>query len=234
MNIPKHLRRCPIVDSICEIRFESSFPSEIVTGMIVGALGSITEIEGLPVLQIPEAIRNIDEQLKFAPHYKAKIGEITLQFGGGVIAISSPIPYIGWIAFKPKIEEVLDKLISNKLIKNITRVARRTVNFFPDDILEHSTFKVHTPIEQEKKQYHYTDHYCDGDNMMIRTTIANKAVYQISEGSVIDIDAFIELNNEPQLENIMEAIEKTHQESKKVFFTLLTPDFIKSMEPEYV
>ena len=237
MRIPTRLKKCSIVDSICEVRFESSFPPEIVTGMIVGALNSlnISSIEGLPVLQIPEVLRSTDEQLKFAPHYKAIVGDMVLQFGGGVITISSPIPYIGWLAFKPEIQKVLSCLFQSesKLVKKITRVARRTVNFFPMDVLNYTTVEVKTPIEYEKKQYQYVDYYKDSDNLIIRTVIANQASYQESEGSVIDIDAYIDYNSYTGIEAVMEAIERTHTESKKIFFILLCSDFIESMEPEY-
>ena len=238
MRIPTRLEKCPIVDFICEVRFESSFPPAIVTGMMAGALSSLNienNIEGLPILQIPEALRNSDEQLKFAPHYRTMLGDITLQFGGGVIAISSHIPYRGWLAFKPEIEKIFKCLFEHNasFLKKITRVARRTVNFFPVDILNYTTVEVKTPIEYEKKQYQYVDYYRDGDNLIIRTVIANQASYQESDGSVIDIDAHIDCDFDTGLEFLMEAIERTHIESKKIFFTLLRPDFIESMEPKY-
>lgn len=103
------------------------------------------------------------------------------------------------------------------------------------DILCHTTVEVKTPIAYKKEQYQYIDYYRDGDNLMVRTVIANQASYQESEGSVIDIDAHIACNSDTGFGFLMDAIEKTHTESKKVFFTLLNPEseLIKSLEPEY-
>jgi uncharacterized protein (TIGR04255 family) len=231
MKIPKRVKKCSIVDSVCEIRFESSLPAEIVPGMILGALNG-SDIESLPVSQIPEAVRNINEQFKYAPLYKVKIDDLVIQFGGRVIAISSPIPYIGWDEFKPNIEKILKKAVDSGQIKKITRVARRTINFFPEDILDKTNFKVTTPIEIERKYYHYTDFYHDND-LMIRTTLTNQAFFQELQGSIIDIDAYIENNSDLNIEHLMNDIDKIHYESKKVFFYLLKQDFIDSMEPEY-
>ncbi len=231
MKIPKRLEKCSIVDSLCEIRFDPLMPPEIAVGMIAGILNSLftSELEGLPVLQIPEPFRNMDEQFRFAPHYRVKIGDTVLQFSGTVIVVASPIPYVGWDSFKPEIEKIIHHLVNANIIKNVNRVARRTINFFPEDILENLNFEVKTTITLERPQYHYIDCY-KIDNLMIRTTIGNQAVVNGVEGSIIDIDAYVE---NPSVELLSDMIEKTHFESKKVFFTLLKPSFIEMMIPVY-
>lgn len=237
MKKPKHLDNPPIVDSICEIRFDSSLPMDIVPGVITSALKdlNISDIEKLPILQIPESARNIDANLLYAPYYKAKIGIATLQFGARMIAISSPVPYIGWEKFLPIIESILTKVLDTEIMAQIKRVAIRTVNFFEEDILGNLKFTVSSPIPFNKTQYNYTDHYED-NGFIIRTTIANKASRAISKnemvlGSVLDIDSYIEKDTNADLSIIKSHIETTHDKGKNIFFDLLNEDFLDSLGP---
>jgi len=240
MKRPKHLQNPPIVDSICEIRFDSSLPMDIVPGVITSALKTlkISEIEKLPILQIPESVRNMDSNLLYAPYYKAKVEDFTLQFGARVISISSPMPYIGWEQFLPMIEKVLKEVLAtDEVMTQIKRIAIRTVNFFEDDILDNLQFKVSTPISGKKTQYHYTDHYED-KGFIVRTTIANNASRAIPQkemelGSVLDIDSYTEKNSNADLTLIMSNIGITHEKGKNIFFDLLNQDFLNTLGPAY-
>lgn len=239
MNRPIKLEKSPIVDSICDIQFESGLPLDIVSGILFNALNSmnISNIQKLPVLDIPESMRKIDPNLLYAPYYHAKIGELTVQLGGRMIALSSPVPYIGWDAFRPQIRAIVEKIIETRVISQVKRVAIRTVNFFEEDILENSKFSVDTPIQFNNKQYHYTDHYEDGD-LIIKTTIANQANRQISnteniKGSIIDIDSYIETSIDANLDIMLKNIDRAHSEGKNVFFDLLNADFMGTLEPIY-
>jgi uncharacterized protein (TIGR04255 family) len=239
MNRPLKLNKSPIVDSICDIRFESSLPLDIVSGILFSAFNSfnIKDIQRLPILEIPESMRAVDPNLLYAPYYHAKIGELTIQLGGRMIALSSPMPYIGWNAFRPQIRDIIEKIIGTGVISQVKRVAIRTVNFFEIDILENSKFSVDTPILFNNKQYHYTDHY-ERDGLIIKTTIANKAIRQVSsteniEGSIIDIDSYIETPIGIDLDIMLSNIDKAHTEGKNIFFDLLDADFMGTLEPVY-
>ena len=238
MSKPKRLEKTPMVDSICEIRFDPSLPSDIVPGAMTSALTSlnISEIQRLPILDIPESARNIDPNLLHAPYYKAKIGDITFQFGARMVALSSPMPYIGWDVFQVEIRKILEKILEANIVIQVNRVAIRTVNFFEVDVLEKSKFEVNTPISYDRSHYSYTDFYKDNE-LVIRTTIANNAsIRETSDsterkGSIIDIDAYIEQQVQADIDVILENIEKSHSGGKEVFFSLLKDEFIETLEP---
>jgi len=236
---PIQLKKSPIVDSICDMRFDSSLPLDIVPGVIVNALNSleIKDLQKLPVLEMPESMRAADPNLLYAPYYHAKIGDITIQLGGRMIALSSPLPYIGWDSFRPQITDIIRVILDTAVISKVVRVAIRNVNFFGLDILDNSKYSIQTPIEHSCSQYHYTDYYNDGD-LTIKTTIANKAIRHESEsepveGSVIDIDSYIEDSIDANLDIMLSKIDKAHLEGKNVFFDLLNDEFIETLEPIY-
>ena len=58
MKIPKKITSCPLVETIVELRFESSLPPDAIFGVIYQKLKSdYPKVDKLPILQIPEEIR---------------------------------------------------------------------------------------------------------------------------------------------------------------------------------
>ena len=67
MSLPRNIERCPIIDALVEIRFETALNPNAVFGLIYGALMNDYpgKVENLPILQVPEAVRKNDPALKF-------------------------------------------------------------------------------------------------------------------------------------------------------------------------
>ena len=75
MDIPTKITPCPIVEVIVELRFEADLPDEAVFGVIYSSFRNETgEIEKLPILQLPEALRSTDPNLIYKPHYRLRKG----------------------------------------------------------------------------------------------------------------------------------------------------------------
>ena len=71
MRLPKALDPSPIKEAVVEIRFETPLPSEAVFGVVYNAIhDGYPELEKLPILQVPEAVRAADPNLMFQPHYR--------------------------------------------------------------------------------------------------------------------------------------------------------------------
>ena len=66
MKLPKEISPCPIIDTVIEIRFESTMPKEAkeaIFGIIFNEFNDrYPSLEKLPILQIPEAIREADPE----------------------------------------------------------------------------------------------------------------------------------------------------------------------------
>jgi len=241
MTRPVRLKNTPIVESISEIRFDSNLPIDLVPGVLFAKLNSLdlTDINKLPILEIPQTMRMTDVNLLYSPYYKAKYGEITVQYGARVILISSPIPYIGWDSLRPAIEKVVEVLIDAGVASRILRVANRTIDFFDNDsdILTNSNFTTESPINLPCKQYNYTNIY-QNDNLIIKTTLANQAMRNVKgsapqKGSIMDIDSFSEVPFDVKLDLIMQHVDDVHTAGKNIFFDLLKKDFMESLGPEY-
>ena len=78
VKLPSRLSNCPIIDALVELRFESNLNKSLIFGYMYKQIVELYPHEypngviSLPVLQIPEAIRNSDPNMRFKPLYRLK------------------------------------------------------------------------------------------------------------------------------------------------------------------
>lgn len=238
MSLPRNIERCPIIDALVEIRFETALNPNAVFGLIYGALMDDYpgKVENLPILQVPEAVRKNDPALKFKPLYKIINKDITLQIGNDVLSISSSIPYIGWEAFQKHISKIISVIYRQKIINRVTRLGHRYVNFFDSDILDKVTMSFQMTEGYLPENVQIITQVQDGD---FKSTIqfSNAAIFNDlgiqKEGTIIDIDTFRNYERNEFLENIVSEVNSAHIAEKKLFFSLLKPEFIRDLNPSY-
>lgn len=234
MSLPKQISPCPIIDALLEIRFVPNIHQNAVFGLIYNALQEdFPKVDNLPVLQIPEPIRNIDPNLKFKPYYKITNEEYVVQIGPDVLSIASFPKYTGWNKFFTVISEVLNKIEETRVIKNVSRVGIRYINFFDDDIFNKINLNVQlnnsiidsrsTVVKTEIIQMEYIS----------TLQIANSVINDERVGSIIDIDTSINNQLDDFFRNKEYIINKGHEFEKELFFSLLKDDFLESLNPEY-
>jgi len=239
MENPKKIENCPIVDSVIELRFISKIFPNAVFGLIYNSLvNEYPNVEKLPILQLPEQLRDADPNFKFKAHYKitSKDGFV-VQIGPDVIIIGAPNPYSGWVEFSNRIYFVIKQIHNLNIIDKVTRLGVRYINFFDDNIFD----KVNINIS-------IGGNSLDPKNTLFRTEIkkngylnslqvANNAIQMIkgkpNHGSIIDIDVFKEYNTGEFKDFYQDEIEKAHNTEKEIFFDLLKPAFLKSLNPTY-
>jgi uncharacterized protein (TIGR04255 family) len=233
------VEKCPIIDLVCEIRFESGLPSDIVSGMIVEAIGiDGRKLEKLDISKFPAELLEQDINLKYQPHFRYDFGGIYFLFGSRVCSFSSKMPYPGWDIFFGKVQEILEKIKNRKIINQVVRVGYRVINFFETDIITKLQYKVQTPISSYQKQYNYTNLY-EVDGISIKVLIANgvgisnPTSHQTRLGSIIDIDSFIENNKNNDLSHVISLIDKAHAKSKKMFSDHLTKELSDELGATY-
>lgn len=237
MKLPKTITPCPIIESIIEVRFESELPGEAVFGIIYQALQKdFPKLDKLPILQIPEVIRSEDSNLIYSPHYKLSSEKNYIsQIGPKVFSLANINEYVGWDIFYEEIKRVLKKIYELNIIKETKRFGLRYINLFPEmNIYERSNLKINLKEDRLEKSINLLINLpADGFSHTLRmvsdaqVNVSNKVL----SGSIIDIDTAL---NEPILDfyNNMETIlTKAHTEEKKLFFSLLTDEYIETLNP---
>ena len=245
MTLPKSISPSPIMEAVVEIRFDSLLVPEVIIGklyqLFVAEFPKMGDTGGkLPILQLPEQIRLIDDNLKFQPYYRFANDNFVFQFGPKVITLSNSGAYVGWDAYFKKILNTINTVVNSDVINNVVRFGIRYINFFESaDIYKHVTLEVKKNNASLNSTQLFTRATLNLGKFMGILQVANNTDLTsglnniVKNGSIIDIDIVFD-KSEP-LANLDFSIllNEGHKEAKKLFFELLKSEFLATLEPKY-
>ncbi|MDZ7755504.1 TIGR04255 family protein [Rhodohalobacter sp.] len=82
MKLPAKIEPCPILESVIEVRFSSNEISEAIFGLFQREIReTLPKYERLGILDLPEAIRRQEPNLKYKPHFKFTSDEYDVNLG---------------------------------------------------------------------------------------------------------------------------------------------------------
>ena len=243
METPVKLKKCPIVDAIFDLQFIPNLDANAVFGIIYSKFkDNFSKVENLPLSMTPEQIRNNDPNLKFRPLYRITNNvdpNFIIQIGPRDITISSSPNYIGWDNFSNNINYVVSEVLKLGIIANIVRIGIRYINFFENIDIFKGNANVEICVNKEELPYTETHLRTVFRNNKIQTILnigneitLNKAG-SIYQGSIIDIDTFMNTNLDNFYTDHKNIISKIHAEEKHQFFSILSSNFIENLSPEY-
>lgn len=239
MAVPFQIANCPIVDSVIELRFISGIYSNAVFGVLYNLLKSdFGHVENLPIMQLPEQLRESDPALKNKPNYRLLSEDnYSLQIGPNVIVFGAPVPYPGWNTVSKRFFGVCDMIKNAGIVNEITRVGVRYINFFELDIFNHidvelninknviSSTNTLIRTELEKNSFKNT--------VQIGNNVRHQFTEGIKTGSIVDIDTFKTLEQTTLGTDFFHLVEIAHDTEKDIFFSLLKKEFLESLKPTY-
>ncbi|MEI0479298.1 TIGR04255 family protein [Brachyspira pulli] len=236
-NLPKLITPCPIIESGIEIRFKTKLVSNIINGMIYNELqNSYNEIRELPILQLPIHIRRNDVNLIYQPHYQLISNNFILQIGDRVLSLINPKigeEYIGWNEYSNEIKNILNIFDKLNIIDSVERIGVRYVDFFKEiNIFDKITISLTNPTGYKNEQLQIKNIFAIEDCKVI-LNIINNVYLKDNKGSLLDVDAFNEIVLQMNVNNIFDIIDNLHSLQKKIFFDILTKEYLSSLNPEY-
>lgn len=248
-RIPKRLRREPLIEAIWEMRFENSARTPLAN-VLPGFLyqrfrHAFPKIVNLPAVNIPHFIVQEDPQLRYVPIVRIEGGQaessaLALQVGERVVSLHCSRPYVGWAVFSRRIAEVANALQEFGLIDRPQRFSLRYLDLIdlePQPSLKGLTAQLRLgdlelaqrPL-QLRTEIHEQSLIC-----IIQITSATEARITPSQplsGVLVDIDVIC-AENDHFWESFTARLERVHDWSKRVFFSLLEPQTIERLEPVY-
>lgn len=239
MELPKKLNKPTILEVVTEFRFKNKLEIEEVFYIAKSVLDKKGyTYKKTPILEIPPAIREGDQSLKYATYYIFEKGKNLVHISPYKIAFSNKGFYSGWddyLAFIVDIYESLNELISKWKFET---VSMRYIDFFREvNIFENINIKIDLPeslsnnIKENSKSY--SSDFDTDENTKVKIQIANNIqlnnTNNVETGSIIDIDVFLNLIKE----DYKSSLNDIHSLTKKTFFDILNDNFIESLEPEY-
>lgn len=133
-ELPRKLRKAPIVEAIFETRFSAKKEGagDLLPGLLFAKVGSeLPAIEQLPLANIPRPAREQDVNLKYRPSHQFSGATRRILVGDRVVLLSQGPPYEGWGNFRSRIVELMGILKETQLVQAIERYSLKVINLFP-------------------------------------------------------------------------------------------------------
>lgn len=242
MQIPVKITPDRIRDSIVQVFFQSSVPSEALVGIFYQSLTkSGWKYANRPNETVPSKGLVI-EFVNNTQHFFLK-DEVRFQLHGNhSIAFNCNRNYIGWEQYSVYIKEVLNDIFESGIITSFVRIGIRYISEFPDiDILEKLKFRISIPDSENISNSSYRLAFDEG-NIMKTVNIASKLPArtsfinqnrEINYISMLDIDVVKKSISVTNLKELWSEIDELHRAEKEMFFNLLDPDFLITLNPQY-
>lgn len=248
--LPSKLGKEPLIDAVFEVRFEASGPAaRVMPGLVLPLLvdGGVTAFESLPASQLPDEIRETDENLKFAPHLRVLWGDkFAVLFGDRTLAVGCRMPYAGWTDFKQAILQVSAALANAPLISKIDQCSLKYVDFFDKTVLSLvglRRFNVSLSIGPAQVQDEVLNLRCElrEGEFIHAVSILTSAFVKFpegpqKEGAILEVDTHrIKEHRDAKdfLDQLPGILDAMHDSNKRVFFSCLSKPGIDELEPRY-
>lgn len=245
-KLPKRLKKEPLIDAVFEIRFISHISiGGILPGLLYGKLDGNRAIEQLPVAQIPQAMRDAEPNLQFAPLSRLDWEQFFINIGDRSVSVGFKHPYPGWNDFKLAIIKVMEVLDEANVIISVQRYALKYIDLLPAISLREQVdfvnFEVSLAGHKLKNEAFQLRLEIPGDGFIHAVQVVSSATVTLRSGEtrqglIVDVDTISNQENisfDKLLSNLSEKLDAIHLANKKMFFDCLKPATVSAMEPEY-
>ena len=244
-KIPVRLKKEPLLEAIWEIRFSGTKSSiaDLLPGMLFKALpGKYGDIVRLPAADIPAPIVKHDNNLRYAPKIRLENGNQAVQIGEHVVSLSCRRPYSGWERFSTDIRDLARAVNDTGLIERLERFSLKYIDLIELEqpvglgclnldlkLGEHeiSTKPVQLRTEiKEKDLIHIVQ-------IVSPAQVSLPGVQERLKGVLLDIDTIKFLESTKFWGELDGRLDDVHMACKRMFLSLMKPETIDKLEPEY-
>ncbi len=234
-----------IKSAIVELKYSSKLPFEVVIGLFYKVLDDTYTYVNRPMQQF-----KVDEGQEFGfgiQHifFNDKI-HLHLQPGALVFngiqkdSNSTEYKYIGWDNYLPEILKILNEIKDQDILESYLRIGIRYNSEYPEIDIRTSTkfnFTFGLP-DITSKRFSFSSEFIIDDHRIILQLLNKNSSSDsniIQPTSAIDIDIIKDNLNisKNDFENLIPYINSAHDLEKQIFFKLLQPDFINTLNPIY-
>ena len=238
-RLPVRIEPCPIVEAIFETRFVSPEPWTTMPGLLFAQIREkYPEQKTLPVAQVPEELRRQDPALIHLPLIQFLSESFLIQLGPRVVSlVTKPNSYPGWMAIERELGWLLERLKAAGVIGETERLSARYIDFFQGDVF--TKLRLGLQVNGQPLQGLQTDltTVLRQGALTIRLNVTNGAVVATKHGpkpgSVLDVDAWFGPIEVDLFGNGLARFGEAHQAIKGLFFGLITPDLLATLNPVY-
>lgn len=247
-KLPVRINPDRLSTSVVEIRYKSNLEHQFCLGLFNYALRQRFKLapneeqkSALPGVSNSE---NSQAFIRITPDPVYFDDNIRLTIKEGSFVFNLFTNYPGWSAYFDSLQSALDLLAQTDIEFDFKRVGIRFISQYEElDLKDVTRFTFGFGFPDVKSENFTFRNEFDYENCRIVITIGNQigSYSKPVEGgskrvsvSEIDIDCIQEpLGIKGIVPELLEVIDRGHHIQKKVFFTLLKPDFLEKLKPEY-
>jgi len=244
--LPIALNKEPLLDALFEVRFkESPMLSDLLPGYLFSTLSPKPVLHRLPASEIPQPMRKSDPNLKFSPLVRLDWGDYYIAIGEKVISISCKLPYPKWPKFRETIFEIVRKIIELDLEGSIDRYSVKYVNLLQAKSLDEQSSNIDLKLQlgsinANAQPINLQLHQAEEEILHILSIVIGANVTledgSVAFGAIVDIDSIRFCDSLPLDKfnsELIDNLESLRQANKIKFFSCLTENAVKNMEPVY-
>ncbi|WP_276372967.1 TIGR04255 family protein [Chryseolinea sp. H1M3-3] len=248
MKIPRKITPDNIKDSVVQIVFNPLCPPELVIGRFENHLQDIFEFKGgtppsKQVVRLPDG-----NELNFGQFqagvfqggfFLDKNESVKVTVNSNTLVFNSFKGYPGWEKMHSIISDALKIMFERGIIENIQRIGVRYISQF-DDMEIFQKLKMSLSLNISNKNFSTTQLRSEYDEEAFKIILNLLNNFQRFENNVqrkfsmVDIDV-IKFYKSPStnVRDVTDSIDKAHFKQKSTFFSLLSEEFLKTLNPEY-
>ena len=237
-RVPIKIDPCPIVEAILEIRFITSESWPTLPGLLFAKIRErYPEQKDLPLAQLPDEIRRREPAFTYQPLIQFHSRDFLIQFGPRVVSlVTKSKQYPGWAALEEEMTWLVSELQQTGFVSEGERLGARYINFFNFDIFEKLELEVSTDKKRLAGELSVTS-VLTRPPLTSRLLVANSAILGTGDsarhGSVLDVDVWMGSLDFDLFQNGIAKFAEAHHFEKQIFFGLLKPDFLATLNPVY-
>lgn len=244
-RIPVRLKKEPLLEAIWEIRFSGakSPVADLLPGMLFKLFpGKYGTAAKLPVADIPAPVIEHDPNLRYVPKIRLEGANQAIQIGDRVVSLSCRRPYSGWDRFSADIRELAKAVQETSLVEQLERFSLKYIDLIE---LEKPVGLAHLDLELKMGGYELA-----AKPVQLRTEIKENDLIHIIQiispaevglpgtegrlkGVLVDIDSIKPMVDGESWDALYQRLDDVHASCKKMFFSILKPATVESLEPEY-
>lgn len=237
-KLPTRLSTEPLVEVICETRFNAAGDSAVnlLPGILHEAFGPFEQSRRS--MALPLQVLAMDEALAGQPQIQLVSSNVGIQIGARRVSVFNHPPYRGWSDFSDYVQRVFDLVHKQSFVEHFDWLSLRYV-----DLL-----KIDGPprISWLNAQSSLGDRQLDAEPQNLRveyvespwTTVTQIAfpaqrVGESESGVLVDVDVICRRPFDDFPNQSREVLRELHRRNKVQFFSLLTDETLAKLGPEY-
>jgi uncharacterized protein (TIGR04255 family) len=166
--------------------------------------------------------------------------KFSISIGVASITFGCNGDYLGWGEYQSLIKQTLQRIEPLGIAKSIDRIALRYGSVFEQPKTLEGALNIHPILQQEdwKQQVAFSVVKLDKEDFTIVLQLGNsiKALSRTKafEGMYVDIDVSMSKSLAQSFSGqLFSQIDRLHTLEKELFFSLLKPEFLASLNPQY-